>query len=238
MRRWLIRFLVAGLIVGALAMIFRQGVLPAHLTPLPRLDLARPLPLVVDWQLAELRYDRRLCQETIASRDGERALINARRVADRPLKNGCGWINAVGVRKVGSADLSVGQVTCQVAAALALWAEYVVQPEAQRIFGQRVQSIEDLGTYSCRNIVGNSLWRDRRSEHATANAIDISAFRLVNGETISVLRDWKGDGKKAEFLRAVHQGACRYFRVALSPDFNAAHRDHFHFDRGILWRCW
>ncbi|MGI9478102.1 MAG: extensin family protein, partial [Hyphomicrobiaceae bacterium] len=31
--------------------------------------------------------------------------------------------------------------------------------------------------------------------------------------------------------------ACHYFRVALSPAFNAAHRDHFHFDRGILWTC-
>ena len=72
---------------------------------------------------------------------------------------------------------------------------------------------------------------------ATANAIDISGFRLASGERISVLRDWRGKGKKAEFLRAVHSGACSYFRVALSPEFNPAHRDHFHFVRGSLRTC-
>ena len=79
--------------------------------------------------------------------------------------------------------------------------------------------------------------RNRRSEHATANAIDISGFRLADGTRISVRRDWNGERKKSQFLRAVHQRACGYFRVALSPDFNRAHHDHFHFDRGFLWTC-
>ena len=61
--------------------------------------------------------------------------------------------------------------------------------------------------------------------------------RLEGGDRISVLKHWKAGGKKAEFLRAVHSGACGYFRVALSPNFNAAHKDHFHFDRGSLWTC-
>jgi hypothetical protein len=207
--------------------------IPARFTPLPRLDLAHPLPLVVDWQIAELRYDRGLCRETIAARD----IIQASMISDRPPKNGCGWINAVRMRKAGGASIGVSRVTCQVAAALALWVEHVVQPEAQRIFGARVTEVQNYGTYSCRNIVGNSFWQDRRSEHATANAIDISRFRLDGGDTISVLKHWNAGGKKAEFLRAVHRGACGYFRVALSPEFNVSHKDHFHFDRGFLWTC-
>jgi len=233
MRRWLIRILFASVIVGAISLVFRQGLLPAHLTPLPRLDLANPLPLVVDWQLAELRYDRELCAETIATP----GIIKARQIADRPLKNGCGWVNAIRMSEAGGASIGVGRVSCQVGAALALWVKYVVQPEAQRIFGERVSKIQNFGTYSCRNIIGNSLWRDRRSEHASANAIDISGFKLTGGERISVQKDWRGKGKKAEFLRAVHSGACSYYRVALGPNFNAAHKDHFHFDRGILWTC-
>lgn len=233
MRRWLIRILLTGLIVGAICLVFRQGLLPAHLTPLPRLDLANPMPLVVDWQLAELRYDRRLCREAIATP----GIIKAQQIPDRPLKNGCGLVNAVRMREAGGARIGVRRVSCQVAAAFALWVENVVQPEAQRIFSKRVTGITNYGTYSCRNIVGNRFWQDRRSEHATANAIDVSAFRLAGGDTISVLKHWRGGGKKAEFLRAVHSGACHYFRVALSPAFNIAHRDHFHFDRGMLWTC-
>lgn len=233
MRRWIIRILLAGLIVGAISLVFRQGLLPAHLTPLPRLDLAHPMPLVVDWQLAELRYDRRLCREAIATP----GIIKARQITDRPLKNGCGWINAVKMNSAGGASIGVGRVTCQAAAAFALWVQYVVQPEAQRYFGKRVVGISSLGTYSCRNIVGNSFWQDRRSEHATANAIDVAGFRLAGGDRISVLKHWRGSSKKAAFLRAVHSGACGYFRVSLSPEFNAAHKDHFHFDRGALWTC-
>ena len=233
MRRWLIRILLGGLVVGAVCLVFRQGLLPAHLTPLPRLDLANPMPLVVDWQLAELRYDRRLCRETIATP----GIIKAQQIPDRPLRKGCGLVNAVRMTEAGGARIGVRRVSCQVAAAFALWVENVVQPEAQRIFGKRVVGITNYGTYSCRNIVGNRFWQDRRSEHATANAIDISVFRLAGGVTISVLKHWRGGGKKAEFLRAVHRGACRYFRVALSPAFNVAHRDHFHFDRGIMWTC-
>ena len=36
----------------------------------------------------------------------------------------------------------------------------------------------------------------------------------------------------AAFLRAVRDGACRWFDAVLGPDYNAAHADHFHFDRG------
>ena len=49
--------------------------------------------------------------------------------------------------------------------------------------------------------------------------------------------DWKGTGREATFLRAVHARACRYFRVAIGPDFNEAHWNHFHYDRGIMRTC-
>ena len=227
------RILLGVLILVVVVIVFRQGLVPARYTPLPRLDLENPLPIVVDWQIAELRFDRELCRDTIASSE----IIEARQVADRPKQKGCGWTNAVRISEAGGAKFSAGPLSCQAAAAFALWVQYEVQPAAERIFGQRVGSIQNFGTYSCRNIIGSRFWKNRRSEHATANAIDVAKFRLADGTQISVLGDWNGKGKKAEFLRAVNKGGCRFFRVTLGPDFNRAHRDHFHFDRGQLWSC-
>ena len=42
---------------------------------------------------------------------------------------------------------------------------------------------------------------------------------------------------KAAFLRQVRDGACSSFAAVLGPDYNAAHHDHFHFDRGPYRVC-
>ena len=234
MRRWIRRIFLVLFVVVAIWAVFRQGLLPARWTPLPPLNLASsPMPVIVDWQLKELGSERGLCKRALGARD----IIKARSIGDRPFSKGCGWRNAIRIREAGGAKIGVARVTCEVGAALALWVKYDVQPLAKKMLGQRVAAVENFGTYSCRNIIGSVWWRRRRSEHASANAIDISGFRLENGQRISLIKHWKGKSKEALFLRAVHARACRYFRVALSPDFNVAHRDHFHFDRGDLWTC-
>jgi hypothetical protein len=126
---------------------------------------------------------------------------------------------------------------CEAATALALWLEYDLQHVAQEVLGERVVAVQSMGTYACRNIVGSNFGKHRRSEHATANAVDIAGFTLASGRAVSVRRHWRGEGAEARFLRAAHDSACKYFRVALGPDFNAQHHDHFHLDRGIGWLC-
>ena len=42
---------------------------------------------------------------------------------------------------------------------------------------------------------------------------------------------------RAEFLQAVRDGACHGFSAVLGPDYNAAHRNHFHLDRGRYRVC-
>ncbi|MGF1650768.1 MAG: extensin family protein [Hyphomicrobiaceae bacterium] len=225
-------FVLLVLCLAAVAIVMRFGLLPPKYTPLPALVVERPLPILVDWQLDELRRDAALCRGLLSTRH-----VTAATVPDRLLQEGCGWSNAVRLSRVGGARVQAAQVNCGVVGALAVWMVNVVQPEARRIFERDVVAVKQMGVYSCRNIVGSALWKDRRSEHATANAIDISGFTLQDGLEISVLTDWSKPGPKGRFLRAVHEGACRYFRVVLGPEFNAAHRDHFHFDRGPLWRC-
>lgn len=123
--------------------------------------------------------------------------------------------------------------TCPVAAALEIWRRDSLDPAARRILGSDIARIEHLGAYSCRRMYGGSdgPW----SEHATANAIDIAGFVLEDGTRISVLKDWKEGGAKAQFLRAVRDGACGSFATVLSPDYNAAHADHFHLDQDDRW---
>ena len=77
----------------------------------------------------------------------------------------------------------------------------------------------------------------RVSQHATANALDVAAFRLADGRTVSIARDWRGGDSKAQFLRRVRDGACHTFNGVLGPDYNSAHRDHLHLDRGPYRVC-
>ena len=155
----------------------------------------------------------------------------------------CGYTDGVrlasgGARRIGFSPTGVG-MACPVAAGLAMLEWNVLQPAAEAHFGARVRMIEHFGSYSCRRMYGRASgdW----SEHATADAFDVAGFVLSDGTRISVVRDWKGHGPKAAFLHAVRDGACGLFATVLSPDYNAAHRDHLHLDqaeRGATgWRA-
>lgn len=220
------------LVIGAAVLVLRQGVLPYRWSILPAIDMAEPNTWLLDWRLADLKEDRALCQQVL-----NEPQISAQLVADRPVKDGCGWSAAVRMSSAGQARLPVETLTCETAVAVAMWLEHEVQSRARHILGSPVASIRHMGSYSCRNIVGSKLWRNVRSEHATANALDIAGFTLADGRHISVLQKWRGNGPEGRFLREIHAAACRYFRVAIGPDFNAAHKDHFHYDRGFLSRC-
>jgi hypothetical protein len=66
------------------------------------------------------------------------------------------------------------------------------------------------------------------SSHATADAIDVSGFVLGTGHHITLLRNWEDPPQHSDFLHDVWDSACRWFRVTLSPEYNALHADHFH----------
>ena len=122
---------------------------------------------------------------------------------------------------------------CREALAFAVWERQVVQPEARAVLGAPVTAIEHLGTYNCRPVRGAG----ELSQHAFANAIDVSGFRLADGREITVAHDFRSADAAGEFLRRVRDQSCRVFRVTLSPDFNADHRDHFHLDMGPWGQC-
>lgn len=201
--------------------------------PWTPLDLTQPIGMFTRSKIVDLRNDFPQCQALL-----DRAGVRYTALPERSAGAQCGYDDAVrfrggGSRGIGYAPADVG-VSCPVATALALWEWQVVQPAAQARFGAGVRRIEHFGSYSCRRIYGRDAgnW----SEHSTANALDIAAFVLDDGRRISVVGDWTaGDGRddadKAAFLRDVRDGACDVFATVLSPDYNAAHRDHFHLDQ-------
>lgn len=237
--RRIVGWLVA-LAVAALLALLAYGWLRQHPedTPWAPLDLAQPIGMFTGRKLVTLREDFPQCRALL-----DRAGVEFTVLAEHREGTQCGY--ADGVRFVAGdpriTPFVPGRlgVACPVAAALALWQWEVVQPAAERHLRMRVTAIEHLGSYNCRRLYGRS--SGDFSQHATANAVDISGFRLADGRRITLVADWKKDGPEAAFLRDVRDGACRVFSTVLSPDYNAAHRDHLHFDqadRGTMgWRA-
>ncbi|WP_184195043.1 extensin family protein [Polymorphobacter multimanifer] len=144
----------------------------------------------------------------------------------------CGYEDGVRLERGGALPVAFNPgglaVACPVAAALTIWQREIVQPAAQRHFGRAVTGIDHYGSFSCRRI--NARSTGDFSEHASARAIDIAGFRLAGGGSVTVRRDWNGEPARAAFLRDVRDGGCRLFTTVLSPDYNASHADHLHFD--------
>lgn len=225
------RILTNLLLIGAAGVVLFACATPSVFRA-PPLDLSAPINGATARQLAGLRDDLPRCL----------ALLGAANAGVRPaaaVRAGeCGYDDGVTVARSQGVQWRPGGRTasCAVAAALFVWEREVVQPAARELLGSRVTGIDHLGAYACRNTYG----RDDTdlSEHATANAIDVAGFRLANGRTVSVLRDWPGEDAEARFLRRVRDGACRLFGTTLSPDYNAAHADHFHLDMAARGGGW
>ena len=205
---------------------------PAWLATRWPIDLADPANRMLGWRLAALKSNRDACRLVLKAPHAF-----ATELVDFVDANGCGWRNGVRLSAAGGAKLPVDKITCELAAALALWIAYEVQPAARAIFGDAVATLQHRGSFACRNIRGDPALADVKSEHASANALDISGFVLASGRQVSVLKSWGRDGAEGEFLARVHRSACRYFQVAIGPAYNAAHRDHFHYDRGDEAAC-
>jgi hypothetical protein len=223
---------VLGVIFGGYALLFAR---PQDL-PWTPLDLNQPPGAFTGQKISGLRDDFAECRTLLTAAGADFMVLPA--IAESGGR--CGYADGVrfagGTRDIAFSPRPPG-ISCPVAAGLTVFERFVVQPAAEKHFGERVVRIEHLGSYNCRRIYGRA--KGDWSEHAHANAIDLAGFVLADGTRISVERDWKGKGERAAFLRQVRNGACRLFATVLSPDYNAAHRDHFHFDqaaRGALGR--
>ena len=143
-------------------------------------------------------------QPTIPWTDAE--IVAAKAECDKALKNIaldyetlpaikegiCGAPAPILVKSIGS-DPKVAidppaTMTCSLAAGLYAWLKDKVQPEAKVKLGTQVVKLKNATSYSCRNRNGSAT--TPLSEHALANALDVSEFVFASGDHITVLDGW------------------------------------------------
>ncbi len=127
-----------------------------------------------------------------------------------------------------------GLLACGFAARFDNFLARTAEPLAKRRLGASMVSMRQLGTYSCRRMVGGG---KHMSEHARGLAIDVAGFFLSDGRYVSVETDWHEGGRKAAFLHEFARDACGKFGVVLTPDANSAHFNHIHIDAGRYKVC-
>ena len=90
--------------------------------------------------------------------------------------------------------------------------------------GAPLRGLDNFDSYECRG--RNRVRGATLSEHGRANALDVRAFKLANGEMIgltdvNVAKAWR-DGLRA--------GACARFSTVLGPGSDGHHEEHIHVD--------
>ncbi|WP_312954358.1 extensin-like domain-containing protein [Pseudomonas songnenensis] len=221
----LLLLLLAGFVLAVRQQLIE---IPPRWNPWAPLDIREPPNLLTPLKLRRLQQDRTLCEQALGT-----APLRYVVVPDSTPEPGCPVENSVRVQGSDVRFNGPFLATCPLAAAYAMFELHGLQPAAQAVFGQPVVRIDHFGSFACRNIARSN----RRSQHASANALDMAGFHLKDGTRITVARDWQGDGDKARFLRQVRDAACKAFNVTLGPEYNAAHHDHFHVDMGGFGMC-
>ena len=112
---------------------------------------------------------------------------------------------------------------CTMASAIADWIRSDIAPLAAGL-GSVLSDLDNFDSYDCRgrNGVAGALL----SEHGRANALDVRALKLANGQSISLI-----DRTVSRELReSVLHSACARFATVLGPGADWYHEDHIHLD--------
>ena len=208
---------------------------PSQHLPWRSLNPEAPLGFATKSQLLQLSLSpSKRCMDMAAD------VVHLQSIAAEPHRPAkyktCGWDIAREVSQSAGIKFSPDAVNmqCPLSIASYLWTREIKEI-AREEFGSSITAITHYGTYSCRRQNGNN--SGQWSEHAYANAWDIAGFKLSTGRVISVQSGWDGKADEKRFLRRARKAGCKIFNVTLSPDFNAAHADHFHFDMGPTKSC-
>ena len=166
------------------------------------------------------RYASPFCMSRLVKRNVQFTKVPEQR-------NGqCRILNAVKVRKVNGTNLKTPVImTCGLALSFSEWIADINQLSQSQI-GRPIDTIHHGGTYYCRKQRGSRVM----SEHGYANGIDIKGF-FIGGGLYNVKEHW-GQSSRPNLLRGMFGFACSKFGLALGPDNDRNHIDHFHFDNG------
>jgi hypothetical protein len=193
-------------------------------TPPPRpTDLADPAPVAAAPAKPEVVAEESACQERLVK-------LGVRFEPLPAIANGlCGAPHPLRVSHLpdGLEVSPPATLVCAVAEALSRWTKEVVATEAGRHLEAQPTRIAIGTSYECRN--QNRQTTGKLSEHAFANAVDISAFEFKGRKALQI-RDHPAETPEALFQAAIRTQACPYFTTVLGPGSDAAHATHLHFD--------
>ncbi len=229
-KRLIFASIAALLTVGAIAALALHARIPDEWQPWAPLRLADPPNFLTRYKLSRASANDAVCRAML-----EQASWVYAPIADETTAPGCGYRNAVRIDRMQATVSEPFAASCREALSLALWELHVLQPAALRHFGAPVTKVEHFGSYSCRGVYGRP--NARKSHHATADALDVAGFVIGDERRVRVLSAWPSEGPEGRFVREVHDGACAFFDTVLGPEYNAAHRDHLHLDRGAFRLC-
>ncbi|MGY4568665.1 hypothetical protein ACVWY5_001735 [Bradyrhizobium sp. USDA 3256] len=112
---------------------------------------------------------------------------------------------------------------CKMAAAVADWIRTDIAPLAQSL-GGGISNLDNFDSFECRG--RNRVAGAQLSEHGRANALDVRAFGLADGKSISLT-----DRSVPRTLReTVLHSVCARFSTVLGPGSDWYHEDHIHLD--------
>lgn len=128
---------------------------------------------------------------------------------------------------------------CTMASAIADWLRKDMAPLATSL-GSTIGELDNFDSFECRGrnrVVGAML-----SEHGKANAIDIRAIKLANGQSIGLTDRTMSREVRERVLHSV----CTRFSTVLGPGSDWYHEDHIHLDlaqrrndyRICQWNVW
>ena len=140
----------------------------------------------------------------------------------------CGADDVVELDAVVLADQSkvavipAATLRCPMAEQVAQWVRDDVAPSLKNL--PPLRALDNFASYDCRG--RNNVRAAQMSEHGKADALDVRAFRLADGQEmeltgIYVPKDWR------ETIRA---SACARFSTVLGPGSDGYHEEHIHLD--------
>ncbi len=128
---------------------------------------------------------------------------------------------------------------CTMASAIADWLRKDMAPLATSL-GSTIGELDNFDSFECRGrnrVVGALL-----SEHGKANALDVRAIKLANGQSIGLT----DRSMSREVRERVLHSVCARFSTVLGPGSDWYHEDHIHLDlaqrrndyRICQWNVW
>ncbi|WP_122404701.1 extensin family protein [Bradyrhizobium vignae] len=128
---------------------------------------------------------------------------------------------------------------CTMASAIADWVRKDMVPLAASL-GSPISDLDNFDSFECRG--RNRVAGAMLSEHGKANAIDIRAIKLANGQSIGLT----DRAISREVRERVLHSVCARFSTVLGPGSDWYHEDHIHLDlaqrrndyRICQWNVW